>query len=160
MRKGGTPPAHLDKAERAKAFKDERLRLKEEALIRIDEARRGLRLPFVAINITNFLRSVEATTARNRQVLEAFDARTRQALEALETRHRHTLEAYITYDTPALPKTTSPELPAMLSPPPPPFIVIFGCSPQYHRGGAFVVAFNVAYSGGSNITFRCHRGVG
>jgi hypothetical protein len=32
MRNGGIPPAHLDKAERAKAFDDKWLRLKEEAL--------------------------------------------------------------------------------------------------------------------------------
>ena len=96
MRNGGTPPAHLEKAERAKAFDDEWLRLKEEALIRIDEERRGLRPPFVATNITNFLRSIEATDARNRQ-----------ALEALETRKHQALEAYIAYDAPALPTTTA-----------------------------------------------------
>jgi hypothetical protein len=120
MRNGGTPPAHLDKAEHAKAFDDEWLRLKEEALIRIDEESCGLRPPFVATNITDFLRSVEATDARNHQALEALDARNRQVLEALETRHHQALEAYIAYDAPALPTTTSPELPAMLSPSPRP----------------------------------------
>ena len=89
------------------AFDDEWLRLKEEALIRIDEERHGLRPPFVATNITDFLRSVEATDARNHQALEALDARNRQALEALETRHRQALEAYIAYDAPALPTTTA-----------------------------------------------------
>ena len=135
MRNGGTPPAHLDKAEHAKAFDDEWLRLKEEALIRIDEARRCLRLPFVAINITNFLRSVEATTARNRQVLEAFDARTCQALEALETRHRQALGAYIAYDAPALPMTASPELTAMLSPSPHPTSSYLGAVLNTTGGG-------------------------
>ena len=44
--------------------------------------------------------------------------------------------------------------------PPPPYIIIFGRSPQYQRGGAFVAVFDVAYRGGSNITFRRQRGVG
>ena len=159
MRNGGTLSAHLDKADHAKAFDDEWLCLKEEALIRIDEERRGLRPPFVATKITDFLRSVEATDARNHQALEALDARNRQALEALETRHRQALEAYIAYDAPALPTTTSPELPAMLSPPPRPTSSYLGTVLNTTGGGVFIVAFDVAYSGGSNITFRCQRGV-
>jgi hypothetical protein len=137
MRNGGTPPAHFDKAERAKAFDNEWLRLKEEALIRIDAEHRGLRPPFVATNITDFLRSVEATDARNRQALEALDARNRQALEALETRHRQALalEAYIVYDAPALPTTTSPELPAMLFPSPRPTSPYLGAVLNTTGGG-------------------------
>ena len=137
MRNGGTPPAHLDKAEHAKAFDDEWLRLKEEALIRIDEEHCGLRPPFVATNITDFLRSVEATDARNRQALEALDARNRQALEAVETRHRQALalEAHIVYDAPALPTTTSPELPAMLSPSPCPTLSYLGAVLNTTGGG-------------------------
>ena len=135
MRNGGTPPAHLDKAERAKAFDGEWLRLKEEALIRIDAEHRGLGPPFVATNITDFLRSVEATDARNRQALEALDARNRQALEALETRHRQALEAYIAYDAPALPMTASPELTAMLSPSPRPTSSYLGAVLNTTGGG-------------------------
>ena len=43
---------------------------------------------------------------------------------------------------------------------PPPYIIRFGRSPQYQRGWAFVATFDVAYRGGSNITFRRQRGVG
>ena len=136
MRNGGTLSAHLDKADHAKAFDDEWLCLKEEALIRIDEERCGLRPPFVATKITDFLQSVEATDARNHQALEALDARNRQVLEALETRHHQALEAYIAYDAPALPTTTSPELPAMLSPPPHPTSSYLGTVLNTTGGGA------------------------
>ena len=118
MRNGGTPPAHLDKAERAKAFDDEWLRLKEEALIRFDEERHGLRPPFVATNINDFLRSVDATDARNRQALEAFETRHRQA-----------------YDAPAVPTTTSPELLDMLSPSPRPTSSYLGAVLNTNGGG-------------------------
>jgi hypothetical protein len=89
----------------------------------------------VATKITDFLRSVEATDARNCQALEALDARNRQALEALETLHRQALEAYIAYDAPALPTTTSPELPAMLSPSPRPTSSYLGAVLNTTGGG-------------------------
>jgi hypothetical protein len=135
MRNGGTPPAHLDKAEWAKAFDDEWLRLKEEAFIRINEEHCGLRPPFVATNITDFLQSVEATDARNHHALEALDALNHQALEALETRHCQALEAYIAYDAPALLTTTWPELPAMLFPSPRPTSSYLGAALNTTGGG-------------------------
>ncbi len=113
MRNGGAQPAHLDKAERAKAFDNEWLRLKEEARVRIDEERRGLRPPFVATDIANFLRSLEASAAQNRQALEAL----------------------IAYNAPSLPTTTSPELPATLSPSPRPTLSYLGAVLNTTGGG-------------------------
>jgi hypothetical protein len=66
------------------------------------------------------------------------------------------IEAF-TYEAPALPTTISPEPPAMLSPSPRPTSSYLGTVLNTNGGGAFVVAFDVAYRGGSTITFHRQR---
>ena len=98
--------------------------------------------------------------AEDRQQHEATELATISPMRSLTaSRDRANIEA-IAYKALALPTTTSPEPPAMLSPSPRPKSLYLGAVLNTNGGGAFVAAFDIAYRAGSNITFRRQRGVG
>ena len=96
--------------------------------------------------------------AEERRRHDATELATMSAMRSLTTSRDHADIKAITYKAPVLSTTTLPEPPAMLSPSPRPSLSYLGAVLNTNGGGAFVVAFNVAYRGGSNNnTFRRQR---